>query len=108
MQQMIYDKEFMAGQLALYRARKGISAREMSLSLGQSANYMNKIESKKAYPSMEMFFQICEFLEVTPVRFFDVDSNISPVLNELINELAVLDDTALVHLLEFVRHMDKK
>ena len=104
---MDYDKKFVGERIASYRSRKGMSAREMSLLLGQSPNYMNKIESEKAYPSMDMFFQICEFLDVTPMMFFDVDSKISPVLNELINELVQLDDSALVYLLEFVRHKNK-
>lgn len=36
----------------LYRIQKGVSAREMSLSLGQSTGYINNIENKNSLPSM--------------------------------------------------------
>ena len=53
------------------RTAKGVSAREMSLSLGQGAGYINNIENSNNMPSMSMFFEICEYLEVSPQEFFD-------------------------------------
>ena len=38
------------------RDRKGVSARDMSLSLGQANNYINNIENKKSLPAMQSFF----------------------------------------------------
>lgn len=60
-----------AKRLASIRAIKGISAREMSLSLGQGAGYINNIENGKNLPSMSMFFEICEYLGLSPREFFD-------------------------------------
>ena len=57
-------------RLGELRSAKGISAREMSLSLGQGAGYINNIENGKNLPSMAMFFEICEFLGVSPKEFF--------------------------------------
>ena len=42
------------------------SAREMSLALGQNPSYINRIENGKALPSMQGFFSICEYLQITP------------------------------------------
>ena len=64
-------EDYFSERLASLRTAKGVSARDMSLSIGQSANYINKIENKKAYPSMTAFFYICEFLGITPKDFFD-------------------------------------
>lgn len=62
---------------------KGVSARDMSLSLGQSPNYIINIESGKNYPSMETFFYICDYFGITPKDFFDIE-NTNPVkTNEL-------------------------
>lgn len=47
----MYDSDF-ALRLAQLRAKKGVSARDMSLSLGQNAGYINNIESGKALPSI--------------------------------------------------------
>ena len=42
-----YENLFI-NRLIKLREEKGISARSMSLSIGQNANYINQIESKKA------------------------------------------------------------
>ena len=59
-----------ASRLATLRKNTGISARDMSLTLGQNPGYINNIEKAKVFPSMVMFFKICEYLKVTPAEFF--------------------------------------
>ena len=66
------EKEF-AIRLARLREKKGVSARDMSLSIGQAAGYINALENKKGFPSMQVFFYICEYLGVAPREFFDED-----------------------------------
>ena len=56
-------------RLTQLRNKQGISARDMSLSLGQSESYINKIENGKALPSMSAFFYICDFLKIHPRDF---------------------------------------
>lgn len=58
-------------RLAQLRTARGVSAREMSLSLGQGAGYINNIENGRSLPSMAMFFEICEYLQVSPGMFFE-------------------------------------
>ena len=70
----MYEKEF-AMRLSKLRLQKGVSARDMSLSIGQNAGYINNIETGKALPSMHGFFYICEYLNVSPQEFFDTDSS---------------------------------
>ena len=78
----------------------------MSLSLGQAANYINSIENRKALPSMQSFFNICEYLGVTPQEIFD-EGNACPVrLRELMDEAKRLDESALVHLLALMRELN--
>jgi transcriptional regulator with XRE-family HTH domain len=62
--------EGFAGRLAQLRNAKGVSGREMSLSMGQAAGYVNNIENGNNLPSLAMFFEICEYLGVTPQDFF--------------------------------------
>ena len=66
------EKEEFARRMSQLRQAKGVSARDMSLSLGQSAGYIN-IENGVNLPSMAMFFYICDYLEVTPEEFFSVE-----------------------------------
>lgn len=63
-------KSGFSNRLAERRSIKGISAREMSLALGQGASYINDIENGRTLPSLAMFFEICEYLEITPLEFF--------------------------------------
>ena len=67
------EKEQFARRMSQLRQAKGVSARDMSLSLGQSAGYINNIENGVNLPSMAMFFYICDYLEVTPEEFFSVE-----------------------------------
>ena len=50
--------------------KKGVSARDMSLSIGQNEGYINHIENMQAMPSLPVFFNICEYFEITPAEFF--------------------------------------
>ena len=77
------DRETFCKRLSQLRISKGVSARDMSLSIGQSPNYINVIEGGKNYPSMESFFYICEYLGITPKEFFDIESPAPAKISEL-------------------------
>ena len=104
----MYDKKLFCERLAALRMKKGVSARDMSLSIGQSANYINKIENKKALPSMSIFFNICEYLEISPKEFFDQDKPNPLRLNEVLAEMNRLDDDHLSHMLALARGLQSE
>lgn len=56
--------------LRTLRNKRGLSAREMSLGLGQNVNYINLIENGKRLPSMQGFFSICDYMGISPADFF--------------------------------------
>ena len=60
---MITISDF-ADRLAKLRLQKGISSREMSLSIGQNESFINKIENKNNFPLMQSFFCICDYLGI--------------------------------------------
>ena len=103
----VYEDEF-ALRLAQLRNKKGVSARDMSLSIGQNAGYINSIESGKAFPSMAVFFYICEYLQISPRDFFDDDSKNPEKLNEIIANLQKLNDHQLNSISEIVRGLVQK
>ena len=49
-------EDFVPERLAKLRTQKGVSARDMSLSLGQANNYINNIENKKSLPAMPVSY----------------------------------------------------
>lgn len=99
------DTDFIADRIAKLRTEKNISARDMSLSLGQSQSYINNIENKKALPSMQMFLYICEFLGVEPKDFFEEDVISPSTLNEAIAVLKSLSPKQLNLLTSLAKEM---
>lgn len=90
----MYDEtayeELFAERVASLRAQKGVSAREMSLSIGQNTGYINYIENGKALPSMSGFFYICQYLDITPSEFFDIENKKPDEMRDLIHNLKKL------------------
>ena len=78
-------------RLAKLREIKGVSAREMSLSIGLSENYINKIENGKSLPSLGVFFEICDYLEISQKDFFDEDTTDPSQVKELITDYKMID-----------------
>lgn len=97
------DENYIANRIAALRSLMNVSARDMSLSLGQSPNYINHIENHKAQPSMQMFFYICEYLKVTPKEFFDEDITAPALITELLTEAKHLDNEQLSSLIGFLK-----
>ena len=102
----MYEKAFI-DRLAHLRMVKGVSARDMSLSLGQNPNYINSIETGKAMPSMSAFFYICEYLGVSPGEFFDTESKNPEKLSNLVELLKKLSDDDLDSITKVVMAMIK-
>ncbi len=101
------DKDI-ALRLARLREKKGVSAREMSLSIGQHDGYINSIETGKSKPSIDALFYICEYLEITPCEFFDVDSSNPARLNTIISDMKKLSDEELDIIAALVKGLIKK
>lgn len=104
---MMYE-DFVPERLAKLRTRKGVSARDMSLSLGQANNYINNIENKKSLPSMPSFFYICEYLGITPQEFFDVGNANPEGLNEFIAQARQLDSRSFEYILGIMKELNTK
>ena len=103
MEQAVFIK-----RLVELRMNKGVSARDMSLSLGQSAGYINNIENGINYPSMTVFFYICEYLGVTPKEFFDVETANPTKATDLLNAVKGLSNEQLDHLIALARDLKKQ
>ena len=77
----------------------------MSLSLGQSAGYINNIENGVNYPSMSVFFYICEYLNITPKEFFDLDTVNPTKASELLEATRRLNDAQMEHLIALAKDL---
>lgn len=89
-------------RLPQLRAQKGVSARDMSLSIGQSENYINMIENRNNLPSMQAFFYICEYFGITASEFFDEGVENPKQNRELQEKLKRLSPQQAEHVLALV------
>lgn len=99
------DKEIFSNRLAELRIRQGISARDMSLSLGQNPGYINHIENSQALPSMNVFFNICDFLNITPQEFFETGNQNPRIFSEITDNLHFLNEEQLASIALIVRDL---
>lgn len=88
------QEDFIA-RLTQLRLKHGVSARDMSLSLGQNSSYINNIENGKALPSMTVFFYICEYFHITPQDFFSFENSNPEKIKNLEKDLNLLSDEQL-------------
>lgn len=100
------EKDFSL-RLARLRSEKGVSARDMSLSMGQNPGYINNIESGKSMPSLSGIFFICEYLGITPKDFFDVDSGNPSKAKELFEIAKTLSNEQLDSLINLAKGLKK-
>lgn len=100
-------EEFFRQRLTQLRCQKGVSARDMSLSLGQSESYINKIESGKAFPSMQVFFYICDYLGITPRDFFDEGNRNPAVIDDLVSDMKTLTDKQITSIADIVKGLKR-
>lgn len=102
------DKAEFSKRLTELRLVKDVSARDMSLSLGQSAGYINNIENGINYPSMTVFFYICEYFCITPEEFFATDNKAPVKTRALLSAVRGLDGEQMDHLIAIAKDMHRK
>ena len=85
----MFEEEFRKRLLELRQLKK-VSARDMSLSIGQNPNYINIIETGKAMPSMLVFFSICDYLKVSPAEFFETKTKNPERMRLMLSDLQKL------------------
>lgn len=89
------DKNEFANRLNELMETNNRTARDISLNIGQNSGYINSILNERAYPSMEVFFKICDELKIAPVDFFDTDTRYPELLNRVIPYMMQLNQEQL-------------
>lgn len=100
-------EEFTQNRITQLRLQKGVSARDMSLSLGQNDSYINRIENKRSLPSLSGLFYICEYLGITPKDFFDTETENPTKVHELLCVAKGLSSEQLEHLIAIAKDLKR-
>lgn len=104
---MLQEKDF-ALRLSQLRENKGVSARDMSLSMGQNPGYINNIESGRSSPSLSGILYICDYLGISPCEFFDFEAKNPTKLSSVIEDLKHLDEKQLDAISTILKDLIKK
>lgn len=99
----MYEQQF-RDRLVRLRMAKGVSARDMSLELGQNPSYINNIENGRSLPGLNNFFNICDFLGVTPAEFFDEEILYPRSYKRVEAYIKKMDEETLEGLADFLDH----
>lgn len=97
------NRERFINRLVELRQKKGVSARDMSRALGQSTGYISNIEKGINFPSMTLFFSICEYLGITPKDFFDTEMADPAKSRELLSVTNRLQGEQMDHLIAIAK-----
>lgn len=101
------DEKDFSLRLAQLREKKGVSARDMSLSIGQNPGYINNIESGKSMPSLSGLFYICEYLGISLSDFFDLDNENPNKVQEIMHDIKQLNDSQLAAVSAIIKEIIK-
>lgn len=105
---MIMDRTFIKDRYAKIRIAHKLSARKLSLELGQSTEYINQIENGKSMPSIEGLFNFCEYFHMTPGEFFDDRFEFPVEYEGIIEELNKMDSIAVDQIYDLLKLINAK
>ena len=100
-------EDFFRTRLTQLRINKGLSEYQLSYDLGHSRGYINNITSGKSLPSMNEFFSICEYFNITPADFFDTKHSNPELLSKTIVEINSLDEEDMLLILTLIKRIKK-
>ena len=102
------NADFVKERISQLRLMKGVSEYQMSYDLGHSRGYINNISSGKALPSMNEFFAICDYFDITPIEFFDYENQSPMLTKQLSNEIKKLSVDNMELLLQLAIKLNTK
>ena len=85
---------------------KGVSERKMSLQLGKTDTFIHHITSGRSLPLLVNFFEICNYLEITPAEFFEAQNQSPDTVHRISKELYKYSPETLEGLLTLIQNTE--
>ena len=63
--------KYLGLNIAYYRKEKGFSQSDLAEKINISRTHMSRIETADCAVSLDVVFDICDVLEIKPIRLFD-------------------------------------
>lgn len=102
------DKEFIKERILTIRNLKNISARNLSLNLGMSSEYVNQDENGRLMPSLDFIMNFCDYFNISVAEFFDKTIKNPKKYQDLIQELNKMSQPELQQIIDLVKLINNK
>ena len=103
----MYSK-YVRDRITALRLQKDVSEYKMSYDLGHSKSYVNNITSGKVLPSMNEFFIICEYFNITPEEFFNPELKNPRLSENIYGSLDGLSSNDLELIMSIIKRLKKR
>ncbi len=90
-------------RLQQLRLEKGVDQKTMSQALGFTKNYIFNIEADYAYPTMPHFFAICEYLDITPAAFLQIEPETTGKEDDLLDAVKGFSNEEMDRVIAFAK-----
>lgn len=100
------DEQFIRDRISSLREKIGVSERKMSLDLGRSTSYIRSITSGRALPSMGEFLYICDYLNITPMEFFNENAQTTQIQQKAIHSIRSMPEADIELILKIIERIE--
>lgn len=100
--------DFVSNRITQLRIKKGVSEYKMSHDLGHGKSYINGIANGRSLPSIPELLYICEYFGITPMEFFDEESDNPALIQKALNGMRELSDKDLLLLITLIDRLKKE
>lgn len=90
-------------RIGYFRVKQNLSARELSVRIGKSKNYINRLESTNFNLPTCVLLEIIEALGISPEEFFSSNYTTYKLDNELSQLLKTLPTSKKESLMDFIK-----
>ncbi|MCI9009918.1 MAG: helix-turn-helix transcriptional regulator [Clostridia bacterium] len=97
------DKNYIKDRYAKIRLAHDISARKLSMELGQSTEYINQIENGRCLPSVEGLLNFCDYFQISVGEFFEERFQYPVQYSKIIEELNRMDEQTVGKIYELLK-----
>lgn len=84
---------------------KGYTTNKLANMAGISQGFVRQVELGEKQPTVSTIEKICDALDITLIDFFQVDSEIRPIVHELVNTVNDLPDDKVQALITAAKAM---
>ena len=94
------DKKFIGQKIKFYRKLRGLTQAELAENIGLSEKHLSKIETGLHYPSISVFWDVCEILSI-PLSEFGInidEQSDNKLRNDVLRKIYLLNSSELEYL----------